>query len=147
MFNQSLLRAMKEGNKMPQKRKMPSRNAIAVFWNDKLDYINANSCFACHWGGLLERCHIIARHNGGSDGVENLHVLCNTCHDASEYIEGDQYFNWLNHIREKVSINWFAYHYPKREYHIKNPSTQLVAWIKKNRKDFYLKHKEYFEKR
>jgi len=136
---------MREGNKMPQKRKMPSRKAIAVFWNDKLDYINANRCFACSWGGKLERCHIIARCNGGNDNVENLHVLCTTCHDDSEYKEEKEYFAWLNYVREKVSRNWFAYHYQKREYDIKNPSPQLVAWIKQNKKDFYLKNKQYFD--
>jgi hypothetical protein len=131
---------------MSQKRKMPSRKAIASFWNDELGYNNGNNCFACHWGGALERCHITARHNGGSDGVENLHVLCQACHDDSEAIEGKQYLNWLGHVREKVSRNWFAYHYPKHEYHIKNPPAQLISWIKKNRKDFYAQYKEYFEK-
>jgi hypothetical protein len=86
---------------MSQKRKMPSRKAIASFWNDELGYNNGNNCFACHWGGALERCHITARHNGGSDGVENLHVLCQACHDDSEAIEGKRILELptLMHVR------------------------------------------------
>ena len=125
---------------MPQKRKLPGRWSIKVFWEDKLGDINANRCFACGWGGRLERCHIIAKHNGGNDNAANLHVLCAACHDESECIEGKEYFAWFNYMREKVSQNWFAYHYQKQEYHIKYPSNHLVDWIKKNRKDFYLKH-------
>jgi hypothetical protein len=125
---------------MAQKRKMPSRNAIAAFWSDKFKNIESDNCFACHWGGQLERCHITARHDGGSDGVDNLHVLCPECHRASECIDGKEYFKWLDYVREKVSRNWWAYHYPKRKYHIKNPSTKLLTWIKENRKDFYAQY-------
>ena len=127
---------------MGKKRKMPSRNAIAAFWSDKLDYIDSENCFACHWGGGLERCHITARCNGGSDNVDNLHVLCLECHKASEHIEGKEYFAWLNCVREKVNRNWFAYHYHKREYFIKNPSAKFLAWIKENKKDFYAQYEE-----
>lgn len=53
-------------------------------------------CFACGMSDTaLERCHILARALGGADTVDNLHLLCPTCHKASEGLSGGAYFDWL----------------------------------------------------
>jgi len=90
---------------MPRERaKLPTAKAIRDHWRDWCwqrhnDPPEDNYCFAC---GMiddrfkLERAHIVARCNGGSDGVENLHLLCHTCHRASEFKEGKEYFDWLD---------------------------------------------------
>lgn len=52
-------------------------------------------CMACGYNGPNYRCHITARVNGGSDAVDNLHMLCKTCHDASEYLQGEAYWRWF----------------------------------------------------
>lgn len=53
-------------------------------------------CFACGmYDGGTDRAHILARCEGGTDDVENLHLLCNTCHKDSEIISGDRYTEWL----------------------------------------------------
>lgn len=99
---------------MPKKqdRRMPTKMAIRAHWapilsakpNDKFDSVEecmeADYCFGC---GMLdfegsswtERCHISARCDGGSDTVDNLHLLCPTCHKMSEYLSGDAYWKWL----------------------------------------------------
>lgn len=52
-------------------------------------------CFACGLHGELHRAHILARQEGGSDTVENLHLLCPKCHIESEYMKGELYWHWL----------------------------------------------------
>ena len=94
---------MYQPNKVP--RKMPTERAIRAFWADKLwrvkgydspeEFMESGYCFACGWYRELHRAHIQPRCNGGSDTVENLHMLCRTCHKASEFIDGDDYNKWL----------------------------------------------------
>ncbi len=43
----------------------------------------------------LERCHITPRWKNGRDDVENLHLLCFTCHWASERFDGRSYWKWF----------------------------------------------------
>lgn len=52
------------------------------------------TCFACGMDGA-ERAHILARVEGGSDDLENLHILCGVCHQDSECLSGDRYTNWI----------------------------------------------------
>lgn len=83
---------------------MPSKKQILDFWLDYLMEIEKGdsyedlrqACFACGLNKLdLYRCHIYPRSLGGSDGVENIHLLCRNCHDASEYKHSKDYFDWL----------------------------------------------------
>lgn len=98
------------------KRKMPSVTAIQEHWAERMvEWGKADSvfevmeepgwCFAC--GSFIqnkdrtefvkpERAHILARIHGGSDDCENLHLLCGTCHKASEYVNGDSYWEWFH---------------------------------------------------
>ena len=87
---------------MSSSRRMPSRKAISEYWRDwtteRFDgVIDDGTCFACGLEDIaaLNRAHIVARCNGGSDDVENLHLLCEDCHRLSEHIEGDDYFEWI----------------------------------------------------
>ena len=92
---------------MKQLRKMPSKIKILNHWKDILidEAVDINHCFAC--GSLdshsLERAHILARHLGGEDSVENLHMLCKHCHISSEPFNGKLYWDWFN----DTSSNWF----------------------------------------
>ncbi len=52
-------------------------------------------CFACGFERELHMAHIKPRCRGGSDEVSNLHLLCPPCHQASEYLEGEEYFEWV----------------------------------------------------
>ena len=95
---------------MSNDRKMPTKKAIKTYWANHLvsikkfdsieELFEADYCFAC--GSIddentqyTERAHIKARCDGGSDTVENLHLLCSFCHKSSEFIEGDDYERWF----------------------------------------------------
>lgn len=88
---------------------MPSKNAIRSYWatctdwglgqteppHGQIDFRGDNSCFACGWGMGSIRAHILAKCDGGSDDVSNLHILCRFCHTDSEYLTGDDYWRWF----------------------------------------------------
>ena len=74
---------------MPSKRNMPSISAIASHWccNDKIDLYESEAkkiCWACGFEKPLERCHLKAKIDGGTDTVENLVLLCKQCHAIQE---------------------------------------------------------------
>ena len=91
-------------------RKMPTKSAIQLHWaewliqEDKFDDISevlsGYYCFACgmDYGGGLIRAHILARCDGGTDDLSNIHLLCETCHHASDGLSGDVYFKWLKRM-------------------------------------------------
>jgi 5-methylcytosine-specific restriction endonuclease McrA len=87
---------------------MPSAKAIRAYWAPKLwerkgyysaeDFVAEGACFACGriWGRAdLERAHILPVCEGGSDSVENLHLLCHLCHKDSEFKHGERYWQWF----------------------------------------------------
>jgi len=96
---------------MGRKRNMPSRKRIVSFWQDKLDGATyEDSCWKCGYDrGTMERAHIKAVIDGGSDDVSNLHLLCKNCHLDSEIYSGDAYYFWfchdfMNHIDFQMSL-------------------------------------------
>jgi len=62
------------------------------------EVLEGQYCFACGFESSqpLERAHILALADGGSNDIENLHMLCKPCHKASEFISGDKYFEWFS---------------------------------------------------
>jgi 5-methylcytosine-specific restriction endonuclease McrA len=103
------------------KRQMPSKKQIKDYWAkqliawDKFDSFEevyeADYCWGCGMEEKTERAHIQSKFNGGSDNVNNLHLLCSLCHKTSEFIEGEQYFNWL----KKRDLNLLIYKWAERE--------------------------------
>lgn len=95
-------------------RKMPTARAIFNHWKSHLlalgkfdDEFDRGLCFACgvYYGYPTHRAHILARVEGGLDTVENLHLLCITCHKDSEYISGDTYDTWFK-CRSVMDANY-----------------------------------------
>ena len=88
---------------MLKPKKMPSKHAITNYWvvnmpehlNECGESVNEKQCWACGDTLKIERCHITPRCDGGSDTVENLHLLCSRCHVSSEFLRGDSYWDWL----------------------------------------------------
>ena len=90
---------------------MPKKTAIKNYWEKWLveqgkfdsiiEVLEADYCWACGFIGetdkddWTERAHIKARIEGGLDAVENLHLLCSSCHVSSELLDGQDYFNWF----------------------------------------------------
>jgi hypothetical protein len=82
-------------------RKMPSRKQIFNYWSDKLDKaVDDNTCFKCQHTDeehtAVERAHILAVCDGGTDECSNIHLLCSECHNNSEPYNGELYDDWLN---------------------------------------------------
>ena len=90
---------------MKNPRRMPTKKAIKTHWAkwlvyfEKFDSVDelfeADYCFACGMEEKTERAHILAKFKGGSDEVDNLHLLCPQCHKASEFMDGVDYNKWL----------------------------------------------------
>jgi len=103
---------------MGRSRNMPSRKKIFEYWQDKLDNVyDDNSCFKCGFGGkeynyaIVDRAHILSVFDGGSDDVENIHLLCSNCHKKSEPYSGRMYYDWLKSDTEiefvkKIMLGW-----------------------------------------
>ena len=116
-------------------RKMPSRQKIAKWWAGRFnkkgweidwEIVHNSQCFACGRTRLrLERAHIMPRCKGGNDSVQNLHILCVSCHAESEYLYGLKYWRWYRHKRYK-EFNDILFAEIERELAI-NPSLKQNA--------------------
>lgn len=94
----------------PEPRKQWAHSTIRKHWGprliawDKLTEEELEShrrvCFACRWSQdtplRLHRAHIQPRTMGGSDELENIHLLCGECHTASEHWTGERYWEWFH---------------------------------------------------
>ena len=88
---------------------MPNKETILEYWNQsgqlcmtiKEEWGAAQGeCFACGDCNNLERCHIIPICYGGSNNVDNIHLLCRACHLESEGIK--VYWTWFEWKRKNV---------------------------------------------
>lgn len=81
------------------RRNMPTEHEIREHWSFLGIYGITKSkhpCFACQLPGGRYKCHVLAKCEGGSDDVDNIHMLCKTCHDSSEYLSGKLYWEWFD---------------------------------------------------
>ncbi|HWE35055.1 MAG TPA: HNH endonuclease [Isosphaeraceae bacterium] len=71
---------------------LPRRKGLA----DPRELLDPRLCFACldHMDAI-ERAHIEPRSQCMRDDVSNIHMLCITCHQDSEYLAGDAYWDWF----------------------------------------------------
>ena len=88
---------------MSQKRTMPTKAKIVEHWNAKYDEdFSANYCWGCgHKCNYLERAHLLAKCEGGTDEENNLILLCRICHVAiQEHVSNT--IEEANHIKEMI---------------------------------------------
>lgn len=95
---------------------MPSKAKIASHWEggyrcpDDWDVEEQGFiCFVCGKPGEVERAHILAVVDGGSNDPSNLHLLCSGCHKDSEYLNGRRYEAWFHNAskaRWKDPFDW-----------------------------------------
>lgn len=90
---------------------LPSERKIREYWANAFtiqelrrktffnpsELMREGSCFACGWACHgTEKAHIVARSMGGSDEVDNIHMLCPFCHEDSEYRDTpERYWAWF----------------------------------------------------
>jgi hypothetical protein len=79
-------------------RKRFNKGEIAWHWqNDPRIIWPAEDC-CWHCGrptSFVQRAHITPLCEGGKDEIANIHLLCVTCHQDSEYLSGERYWKWL----------------------------------------------------
>ena len=87
---------------MSRKRNMPSKIKIFNYWNGKLKNASSdNTCFKCGISSndneinIVDRAHILSVYDGGTDNLDNLHLLCKKCHTESEVYSGIEYDLWF----------------------------------------------------
>jgi len=69
-------------------------------WHEKFDsveeFLEEGTCFACGFDyEYIEKAHIHALGFGGKDELDNIHMLCKCCHEASELLRGVLYWKWF----------------------------------------------------
>ena len=74
-------------------RIFPSKETIAKHYNTEID-----KCMACGVKCTTDRAHIVPYAEGGH-ALENLSLLCKTCHTESEGLEIEVYREWMNYKR------------------------------------------------
>lgn len=92
---------------MKVRPKLPGEGPIRAYWastkvpelkgfDSAKEFMEPGICFACGFDARpLYRAHIQARSTGGPDDPSNLHMLCRACHEDSEYLEGERYWQWF----------------------------------------------------
>ena len=135
---------------MGRKRKMPSREKIFKHWKNKLNNItNNNTCFKCgvtpffnKKNIIVDRAHILAVCEGGTDDLNNLHLLCKSCHRESEAYSGVEYDLWFtSRNKEEFATSLFLL-WEKGEIE----DTPLNKYFKKIKSNFINKYSKQFYK-
>lgn len=88
---------------MSRKKNMPSKIKIFNYWNGKLkNALSDNTCFKCGISNndkkynIVDRAHILSVFDGGTDNLDNLHLLCKKCHTESEAYNDLVYDLWFS---------------------------------------------------
>lgn len=86
---------------MRRRGSMPTRKKIFYYWSDKIETaVDDNTCFKCGFTVIgstaVERAHIKASCDGGTEELDNLHLLCKNCHIESELLDDELYWFWFN---------------------------------------------------
>ena len=135
---------------MGRKRKMPSREKIFKHWKNKLNNItNNNTCFKCgvtpffnKKNIIVDRAHILAVCEGGTDDLNNLHLLCKSCHRESEAYSGVEYDLWFTSRNKKEFATSLFLLWEKGEIE----DTPLNKYFKKIKSNFINKYsKQIYE--
>lgn len=102
---------------------MPSVSRIHKYWYDRVsadlegNYIllgdnavtnilvgKGEECYACGQDGRPQRCHILPHSCGGDESVENLFLMCITCHqDNPDTIYEDMFFHYVRHREPHIN--------------------------------------------
>jgi hypothetical protein len=97
---------------------------IALYWRRReprfVESMSEPRCFACHfypfegqapenirrgWQKDLQRCHIIAASEGGSNNPENFLILCEDCHrEAPMVMDSATMIKWVLNHETNVSV-------------------------------------------
>jgi hypothetical protein len=91
-------------------------------------------CMVCGKEAETDRAHILAQMYKGSHRINNLHLLCKTCHNESEELDSYEYWGWLM-VKQKLYTNGFF-----TPYEIEYISAEEAE--KDGKRDMYFMHGE-----
>lgn len=75
----------------PQGLKRPSKDRIAKHYN-----VTRYDCMACGMKNVVvDGAHILPLQYGGTNTIDNFHLLCRHCHYESEHLIGKEYEMWF----------------------------------------------------
>lgn len=132
-------------NRKEERKRTPSAQTIYKYWAKKglppaKDHdwtsLEERTCFACGSFYPLHRAHIVPICFGGPNTVDNIHLLCMSCHSRSE--GNTVYWTWFANMRKnewKDRAEW-AVHIMKMN------GVDLEAEYKKRE---HLDWKDYFK--
>jgi len=121
------------------------------------------TCFCCgDHRGNLEKAHIIPVSSGGSDDINNIHILCKSCHLRTEsltdipVIGKELYFNFIKKhpelclIREEIMLKLIKENYELMQYKLvgENIENDFKTKVKPILSDLkiYKNHLNYWKK-
>lgn len=78
---------------MAKKERAPARK------RRKLEYRDGEGCLVCGYTGYLTLHHIKKVSEGGSNSIQNLCLLCTTCHTYWHQNEADNFGDWVRQTR------------------------------------------------
>ncbi len=93
-------------NQAERRKNTPTAQAVYKYWskkelpiarNNEFTLLEEGTCFACGIFYALQRAHIIPICDDGDNTVENIHLLCLSCHSRSE--GNKRYWTWLAYMR------------------------------------------------
>ena len=102
---------------------MPKKGEIKYYWesflieNERYIHKDNNYCWACGSVHKIQRCHLIAKSENGSDEVNNIILLCGDCHVKTEmfspvhtfnYILSTEFIHFYDHM-ENIACRRFGY--------------------------------------
>lgn len=108
------------------------------------EFNEAQRCFACLLPLPLQKAHIIPFNDTKDNSLENLHLLCQSCHRDSEFIQEDEYWEWLE---DRTTLDCIVSMADFEGKSIKNMSKLFSAKHDQWRKDISIKTKEALHKK
>lgn len=88
----------------PKGLKRPSKDRIAKHYN-----VERYDCMACGMKNIVvDGAHILPLQYGGTNTIDNFHLLCRHCHYESEHLIGKEYEMWFKLKTELYSKGSFV---------------------------------------
>jgi len=82
-----------------RRNKSPHWDAIKSYWGQAIP-CESKQCMVCGKTDIpVKRSHILAHRDGGTFHLGNIHVLCYHHEEVSEYLAGEDYWDWFGLVR------------------------------------------------
>jgi hypothetical protein len=111
------------------KRKVFDKESISLHWleDDRFKVKATDRCWICMtFTKHLQKCHLQALSKGGDDHLDNLVLLCPTCHRETEGMSNNDFWH---HVETYTDHFWI--HTLKRAYNLDLVSSDMYSRLEK----------------